>query len=341
MGARRRGPGDEGPPLDGDRTDPLLDSGPSADEVDALIEAVVTGATDTDTDRLTAGLTRLRAVSTEPLPEEVRDRHLARIRGHRETELRSARGSGWWVGRVRRHLAPLTAGVAALAMLAGGGAVAVAQDAGPEDALYGVKIVSERAWASLPRGPDRAAEVRLALADRRMGEAGRSSRHAERLLMAGLDQVEQAAGERPELAVERFIALLGEGEDALPPQGSDRARAAIHRDCVRIATRHDLGPERCGPPPDVAHPGRGHGTDGAHRWEDGVPDRGQGPGGGEPGSRREGQGPSAGHGQGPPTEPRGWGPEGRPEGHEGPPPRAPGQGRWEHRGHEGPPRGEP
>jgi hypothetical protein len=145
-----------------------------------------------------------------------------------------------------------------LLVVSGGGAVAAAQDATPDDALYGVKRASEEVWVAMPRGSERAAQVQLTLAMRRHGEAMRAPGHAERLLAAGAENAENAAEELPEEAFETFQRLLGDGDDALPSHASPRAHAAIHRNCMRLADRHpELDAGRCGRRPMTPTPDAG------------------------------------------------------------------------------------
>jgi hypothetical protein len=292
---------------------------PDPDQVDEMVDEVLAGRVQAEDAQEAAvvesSLLRVRALSDEPLPAASRSRHLLRIRTHEPDPRAASQRRGYVPGRargIRRRLVVLTAGAMALLLLTAGSAVAVAQDAAPDDALYGLKRTSEQVWLSLPLGSERAAEVHLALAERRLDEIRRAPTHAERLVGEGIENVEAAASERPEEAIETFVRLLGTGEDSLPEQASPAARAALHRNCVRIATKHDLGPERCGDAPEGEHPGRGLG-------------RGQGDHPGQ--GRGEGEGLGRGLGQGHAEVPRGWGPGGRPEGTVGPPPGTPGHGR--------------
>jgi hypothetical protein len=262
---------------------------------------------------------RVRALGDEPIPSDVRDRHLLRIRTHEPAGAPPSRtpapARGW-----RRRLAPLTAAATALVLFGGGGTVvAAAQDAVPDDALYGVKRASEQVWVGLPRGRERAAEMQLAMAERRLDEARRAPDHAPRLIGEGVENAEAAAEELPEEAIETFGRLLGKGEGSLPEQASPRARQALHRNCVRIAGKHGLSAERCGGEPDAGdHPGRGPRADvGRGQGRDGAPGRE-----GAPGQLGE-RGPRMDDGEHPG---RGWGPGGRPEGTVGPPPGTPGRG---------------
>jgi hypothetical protein len=258
---------------------------------------------------------RLRALAEDdPLPPETRDRQLSRLRAHEPTAVR-AEGPGRRSvpRRVHRRLAPLTAAATALVLFGGGGTLVAAQEAAPDDALYGLKRASEQVWVALPRGSDRAAEIRLALADRRLGEAQRAPQHAQRLVSEGVEQAEAAAEERPEEALESLGRLLGQGEGRLPDQASPRAREALHRNCTRIAAKHGLSDAPCGDAPEAGeHPGRGR---------SGAPGRG-GIGRGEGLEQAPGQlGRQDGDADGRPG--RGWGPGGRPEGAVGPPPGVP------------------
>jgi hypothetical protein len=299
---------------------------------------------------------RLRALADEPIRPEIRDRHLLRLRTH-EPSRRSARAvssageRGW-----RRRLAPLTAAATAIVLFGGGGTVVAAQDAAPDEALYGVKRASEQLWIGLPRGRGEAADVQLAMAERRLEEARRAPAHAPRLVEEGADNAEAAAEERPEEAIAAFGRLLGDGADRLPDQASPRAREVLHRNCVRIAEKHDLSDAPCGAAPEASgRPGRGRGSEvgrgrgsevGRAHGRDGAPgqlgkpekqdrpDRGERPDAG--GRPEQGGRPDAGgrpdEGGRPGTDSggkpgRGWGPGGRPDGVVGPPPDIPGGGR--------------
>lgn len=283
------------------------------DALDGLVDDVLAGrfhSTDADVPaEVVASLHRVRELGEEPLPEASRARHLLRIRTH---EPAGRRSPGRWRAP-RRRLVAFGAAATALLVLGGGGAVAAAQDAQPDDALYGLKRTSEQVWLGIPGGSERVAQVHLTLAARRIHEARQAPAHAERLVAEGLENVEAAAEEQPEQAIENFERLLGDGDDRLPDNASPVARAALHRNCVRIAEKHGLSSEGCGPAPAVDHPGRGHGV-------------GQGR------DRTEGPGPARGHDavgkEGKEKAgPRGWGPGGRPDGAVGPPPGTPGHDR--------------
>jgi hypothetical protein len=298
--------------------------GPEA--IDRLVDDVLAGRPGADDSALRDVADRLRALAREPLPPATRERHLERLRPApavhpRPVVARPHRG------RVRRRLAPVLAAVVAM-LLAGGGTVAVAQDAVPDDALYGVKRASEGVWVAMPRGSQQAAQVQLTLAMRRHGEALRAPEHAERLLAAGAENAEEAADELPEEAFETFKRLLGDGEDAHPAHASPRAKMALHRNCERLAERHGFNRSDCGDAPTDDHPGR-RGFDRAGK---------DGPRGFGPDGRPEGEtGPpdwARSHDRGEKGE-RGFGPEGRPEGETGPPDWAPGHergGRPDHAG---------
>jgi hypothetical protein len=260
-----------------ERRDPHKD--PEA--TDRLVDDVLAGRSHAGDGAARDVADRLRALAQDPVPPATRDRHLARLRPAPEVAGGPVRSPSWR-GRVRRRLAPVLATVVAM-LLAGGGTVAIAQDAAPDDALYGVKRASEGVWVAMPRGPQRAAEAQRTLAMRRHGEAARAPQHAERLLAAGAENAEAAAEELPEEAFETFKRLLGDGEDAHPAHASPRAKMALHRNCERLAERHGFEAGQCGEAPTDDHPGR-RGFD--RSGEDG---------------------------------PRGFGPDGRPEGETGPP----------------------
>lgn len=280
----------------GGRPDPAAGADHGPDEVDRLIDEVLgasgrRGAGNVgDGEDLAAAVRRVRALADEPVPPGSRSRHLARIRSEvpvRAADARRGRGrvASRWFGGLQPRLGAIAAVAVAFLLLAGGGTVALAQDAAPDDALYGLKRASEQAWVALPRGSERAADVHLALAERRMDEVRRTPHHAEELVAAGVSNIEAAADEKPEEALRTFARLLGDGDAALPANASPAARAALARNCHRIARHHgleDLAVD-CPDPGDFDHPGRGRGAGSA----DG---------------------------------PRGWGPGGRPEGEVGPPP---------------------
>jgi hypothetical protein len=325
------------------------------ERVDALVDGhLADGTTEVPagSDGFVASIQRVRALADEPLPTGTRQRHLRRIRTHEvpaaATRRHHVRARPARAGALRRRLVAVTAGSLAVLMLTAGSAVGLAQGADPDDVLYGVKRASEQAWLAVPRGSERAAEVHLALAERRIDEAQRAPEHAERLVTDGIRNAEAAEKELPADAVENLLRLLGDGPDRLPDNASPAARAALHRNCVRIADRHDLGPERCGPAPEGAHPGRGRGMgEGAHPGrgrgldKDDHPGRGRGlegdehPGRGQGLDRDEHPGRGLGHrGHDDAIGPRGWGPGGRPDGAVGPPPGTPGYDRWDPDGHQ-------
>lgn len=255
-----------------------------AEALDERIERLLAGAGGEDAED--AVLRRVRSLADGPIPADVRTRHLATIHSHPgDAAPAPAPSRPRWLPALQRRLAPLTAAATALVLFAGGGTVALAQDALPDDTLYGVKRASEQVWVSLPRGRERAAQVHLGLAERRIDEAGRVPHHAETLVAAGLRNVEEAADELPEEAVRTLGELVRERH---PAHAAPAAKAALHRNCVRIAERHGLSDAPCGDEPHVTHPGRGIGPR-----------------------------------QGPTDDRPGWGPGGRPDDHVGPPPWAP------------------
>jgi hypothetical protein len=267
------------------------------DQVDRLIDDVLGdsstpgGSPDAPAERI--AMQRMRALAGEPLPEETRERHLATIRAREPVSAGTPRPISGWLAGVTRRLVPVTAAATLLLVAFAGTAVAVAQDADPDSALYGLKQTSEQVWLALPRGQERRAEVHLAIAERRMHEVARTPHHAEMLAAAAVSNIEAAADEKPEEAVQRLAELVREHSERMEAghPGRGVAIAALHRNCLRIARHHGIATSDealtnlCGPTPDVVHPGRGHG--------DG---------------------------------PRGWGAGGRPEGMVGPPPHSQGRG---------------
>lgn len=301
--------------------------GPDAvDRLDDLVEGVVGRADQVRPEdaALLRSIERLRALAHEPLPEASRERHLLTIRTAAQQVAAGpeprARGRR---ARLRRQTIALAAATVAMLVVTSGGAVALAQSAGPDDVLYGVKRASEQAWMTVPRNPQGQARAHLTLAERRADEAAAAPGHAAQLIADGLEHVEAASGELPEQAIATFERLLGTGDDSLPAHASPAARAAIHRNCVRIATRHGLDAGRCGPAPTEAHPGRGVGRDHApgqqrEPGQTGRPDFSDDhPGRGPTGERERGGG----------TEGPGADAESRPGDAGGPPATAPGQGR--------------
>ncbi|WP_052667446.1 hypothetical protein [Nitriliruptor alkaliphilus] len=288
----------------------------AAGELDGLVDDVLAGRAQpagADPEVLTS-LHRVRALDQEPLPAATRDRHLVSIRTHGPVGVRRPSR------RPRRRLVAVGTATALL-VFGSGGAVAAAQAAQPDALLYGLKRTSEQVWLNVPRGSDGAAEVHLALAARRIDEARQAPEHAERLVAEGLENVEAAAEERPEEAIRSFERLLGDGADRLPDEASPVARAALHRNCVRIAGKHGLSADGCGAAPDVEHPGRGHGLGQGGGGRPDAPGQGRGQGLGQ--ERGEGNARDGKAGDGP----RGWGPGGRPDGAVGPPPGTPGHER--------------
>lgn len=275
--ARSTGPDAPEPAEEAERTDRLIDAalaGEPGEGADGPVEGEDRAAAST--------LRRVRASMVPPLPPSSRRRHLETIR---TADVEGERSRPWGA-RLQARLAPLAASVAALLLVAGGGTVAFAQEAGPDDGLYGVKLASEQVWVSVPRGSERSAQVHIALAERRLSEARGAPHRADELIAAGLASIETAAEDDPAEAVAAFERLLGEGEGALPAAASPRARWALARNCERIASRHGLTHSCPAPGRFDEHPGRSQGA-------------------------RTGEGPM------------GWGPGGRPEGEAGPPPGVP------------------
>ena len=309
------------------------DLDPGVDAVDRSIDEVIAGradVTDGDAVAVSSVLGRVHALATTPLPAASRTRHLLTIRTHTPAGERTApvgrrRPVPAGRPRLRRRTAAVVSAMLTGLLVLGGGAVAAAQDASPDAALYGVKRASEQAWLLVPRRSERAAEVHLALAERRIDEARQRPEYAERLVAEGLENVETAAEELPQAAIDNFARLLGDGPDALPSTAAPAARAALHRNCHRIAERHGLDAAPCGQAPPIEHPGRGGRPDAGEGQRPGGPsglgeDERPVPPGWGPGGRPDGA-------EGPPPGVPGWGPGGRPDGAVGPPPGTPGHGR--------------
>ena len=325
--SRSEGPMGPGDPADHHGIDPGVDA------VDRSIDEVLAGqrdAVDDDAVAVSSVLGRVRTLATTSLPAASRTRHLLTIRTHTPPGEHPAavgrrRPVPGGLPRLRRRTAAVVSATLTGLLVLGGGAVAAAQDAPPDAALYGVKRASEQAWLLVPRRSERAAEVHLALAERRIDEARQRPEYAERLVADGLENVETAAEELPQAAIDNFARLLGDGPDALPPTAAPAARAALHRNCQRIAERHSLDAAPCGEAPPVEHPGRGARPEVGEGQRHGGPpglDDGEGP-------RRRGWGPGGrpDGAEGPPPGVPGWGPGGRPDGAVGPPPGTPAHGR--------------
>lgn len=156
-----------------------------------------------------------------------------------------------------RGMRDLVAPVGAFALLAGGAALAGSGSTGP--------VVVEDRTEAAARPQDEADDQ-----------------------VDDTDEADTPRGERSSRAFERKVRLLGDGDGALPPQASPRARAALHRSCLRLAQRTGGDPARCGPAPEDGAAGGRAGAAGGEGRPDGVP-RGSGPEGGRHGPDADGE----------------------------------------------------
>lgn len=182
---------------------------------------------------------QIRSLSEEPVPADVRDRHLAAIRQaaaeRTAPAATAATGSNWLLG-LRRRAAALAAATGLVFTATGGGAIAMAQDAAPGDALYGVKRASESVALAVTSDD---ARLHLQFAERRIEELAAAPEHAEELAPQAAEHLNNAqahgaaADEAGAKAIESLTAVLAN----LPDEASN-ARIAVSRACARIAERH-------------------------------------------------------------------------------------------------------
>lgn len=234
------------------------------DELDRLIDGLLQGADDTSDAEasrhryaLLSAARRIRALADEPVPAEVRSRHLATIRqaaAERSAPTPvAASGSNWLLG-LRRRAAAVAAATGLVFTATGGGAVALAQDAAPGDALYGVKRVSENVALAVTSDD---AQLHLQFAERRLEELEAAPDHAAELAPLAAEHLNHAqahgaaADEAGAEAVLRLSAVLQ--KFAENPEVNDNARIAVSRACERIADRHGGECDNTEPP---GSPGR-------------------------------------------------------------------------------------
>lgn len=187
----------------------------------------------------------LHAEANRPVPPEVAQRHLFAMHEALDhviiTPRHPRRGLSW-----RRRLAGATAAVTAFATF-GGGAVALAQEAQPGDALYGLKRASETARLVLELDAEGDAALHVQFAQERLEELENHPHEAEDLLANALEHVGKAekAGDpaiqaQAQAAGEQAVAALTELLDGgLPESASDQARAALERARDRIQSHID------------------------------------------------------------------------------------------------------
>lgn len=238
------------------------------DELDRLIDGLLQGADDTSDAEasrhryaLLSAARRIRALADEPVPAEIRNRHLATIR--RAAAERSAPtpaaadGSNWLLG-LRRRAAAVAAATGLVFTATGGGAVALAQDATPDDALYGVKRLSENVALAVTSDD---AQLHLQFAERRLEELEAAPDHAAELAPQAAEHLNhaQAHGASADDAGAAAVARLSTVLDQLSQntEVNENALSAVSRACQRIAERHGHdGPDApdCGDAEDP--PGR-------------------------------------------------------------------------------------
>lgn len=224
--------------------------GVTPDELDRLIDGLLDGAdTPQDVaqgDALMDAARQIRDLA-ESIPADVRNRHLAAIRAAAADPAPAMSAAGW-LPTLRRRAAAIAAATTLAFGTAGGGAVALAQDANPGDPLYGVKRVSENVALAVTSDD---ARLHLQFADRRLDELEAVPGHAPELASAAAQQLHLAQkhgadlGEAGAQAVARLSELVGSGQ-----LGSENAEIAVSRACDRIATRHGHTPDDCDYDPD-------------------------------------------------------------------------------------------
>lgn len=214
--------------------------GLTPEELDRLIDGLLDGA-DGPQDvahgyALMNAARQIRELADEPIPADVRDRHLAAIRTAAAGPARETSSAGW-LSTLRRRAAGIAAATTLAFGATGGGAVALAQDANPGDTLYGVKRISENVALAITSDD---ARLHLEFAERRLDELESAPDQAGELASAAAQQLGLAQEHGAELgdagaqAVER-LSQLANDPDKL---GSDDARIAVARACHRIAERN-------------------------------------------------------------------------------------------------------
>lgn len=217
---------------------------PTRDELDRFLDGLLTGdATNGDADgALLDAARRVRLLADEPIPTDVRNRHLTAIRTAAAEQAAGTTASVGWLDRMRRRAAAIAAATGLVFSATGGGAVALAQDAAPDDLLYGVKRASEQVALAVSADD---ASLHLRFAERRLDEIGGSPDHAADLADEAAHQLGLAQQEGADLseagvnAVERLSEVLVQLEN-------ENARIAVSRACARIAEKHGRDGSSCG-----------------------------------------------------------------------------------------------
>ena len=240
---------------------------PTSGELDRLLDGLLTGdAADADGGLLDAAR-RVRLLAEEPIPTDVRDRHLAAIRAAAaEQGAPGTTTSVGWLDRMRRRAAAIAAATGLVFSATGGGAVALAQDAAPDDLLYGVKRASEQV-ALVVAADD--ASLHLRFAERRLDEIGGSPDHAADLADEAARHLGLAQQEGADLS-EAGVNAVERLSEVVLQLDNENARIAVSRACARIAEKHGRDGSSCGYD-GVSQPGRSGDAPGQNR--DGAPGR--------------------------------------------------------------------
>lgn len=217
-------------------------SGPAADDaVDRLLDDLVSGAGLSLGDPLAEAAWQVRALATEPLPPETRERHLALIR----QTLPAPRRIRPFLG-LRRRVAVVVTAVTTALTFSGGVTYAAAQQALPGDALYGLKRATERLALAVERDQAEDAKLRVSFAQRRLREAVAAPELVDELVAEAIAQLEAAASV-PGAAGSQSLDVIRELlEGRLPGPASEQAQYALAQVCVDLALeRNEQVPPAC------------------------------------------------------------------------------------------------
>lgn len=224
----------------------------TSDELDRLLDGLLTGDATDAHDGLLEAARQVRLLAEEPVPTDVRNRHLTAIRAAAADQAATGTTAPvGWRDRVRGRAAAIGAATGLVFSATGGGAVALAQDAAPDDLLYGVKRASEQVALAVSADD---ASLHLRLAERRLDEIGAAPDHAADLADEAARQLGLAKQEGADLseagvnAIERLSEVVAQLEN-------ENARIAVSRACARIAEKHGRDGSSCGYD-GVSRPGR-------------------------------------------------------------------------------------
>ncbi len=247
----------------------------------------------------------LRSLATAPIPDETIAAHLSAMSEALAAEPALTPGVSWasatplttWQ-RLRGRIAAVAATATLFTAGGGGAAVAVAQEANPGDALYGLKRASEQVRLVVSSDD---APIHLELAARRIAEAQAVPEEAEDLGDEALESLAdaEAAGADPEavnIASENALATITELlDEKLPDTASDNAREALTRVQEKLAARVEArrNGEKPTPPGQVGREDRPT-PPGQEGREDGPGAPGQGNGEGNGQGRPDDAGPPGG-----------------------------------------------